>query len=130
GGCGQSRPHAGDRAVSLTTNTTANLLEDIESLRRHLRVDRWLIFGVSWGTVLGLAYAERNPERVAGLALAGVAVGRRAEIDWLYRGGLGRLFPEQWERFTAGLDGADRDPIAAYRERLDRGDADAARRWT
>jgi len=129
-GCGRSVPHASDPAVPMDGNTTADLLEDIERLRVHLGIGRWVVFGLSWGTVLGLAYAERHPERVAGLVLAGVAVGRRAEIDWLYRGGLGRLFPEQWERFTAGLDGADRDPIAAYRERLDRGDADAARRWT
>src|SRR5436305_2323653 len=90
-GCGRSVPHASDPAVPMAGNTTADLLEDIERLRVHLGIGRWVVFGLSWGTVLGLAYAERHPERVAGLVLSGVAVRRRDAIDWLYWSWLDRL---------------------------------------
>jgi proline iminopeptidase len=107
-GCGRSRPHASEPRADVRANTTAHLLADMERLRRHLGVDRWLLFGASWGSVLGLAYAERHPERVSELVLAGVATGRRAETDLLTRG-LGRLFPEAWARFRDGVPAADRD---------------------
>jgi proline iminopeptidase len=107
-GCGRSRPHASEPNADLRANTTAHLLADMERLRRHLGVDRWLLFGASWGSVLSLAYAERHPERVSELVLAGVATGRRAETDLLTRG-LGRLFPEAWARFRDGVPAADRD---------------------
>ena len=137
-GCGRSRPHAGDAEVDLSTNTTAHLLGDLEALRAHLRIERWMVFGTSWGSVLGLAYAERWPERVDGLVLAGVALGRRSEIDWLYRGGLADAYPAEWERFRslvrADDEGADVDPVEGYRRLLADPDPavrrDAAARWT
>lgn len=105
--CGRSKPHASDPAIDLSTNTTNHLLADIERLRRHLDVDRWLVLGGSWGCTLGLAYAERHPERVAAMVLFGVTTGRHEEIDWLFRGGLARFFPEEWERLIAFAPSVD-----------------------
>jgi proline iminopeptidase len=107
-GCGRSRPHAGDPRVDLATNTTAHLLRDIERLRSHLGVERWLVFGASWGSTLGLAYAERRPERVTELVLSSVVTTSRREVQWVTRDA-GRFFPEQWERFRGGVPAADRD---------------------
>ena len=100
-GCGRSTPHASAEGVDFAVNTTAHLIGDIEALRVHLGVERWVIYGASWGTTLGLAYAEAYPERVAAMVFAGVTTTRRSEIDWLYRG-LAPLFPEEWARFRAG----------------------------
>ncbi|GII82393.1 proline iminopeptidase [Sphaerisporangium siamense] len=113
-GCGRSTPHVADPATSLRRNTTDHLIADMELLREHLGVERWLLFGGSWGSTLLLAYAERHPERVRGIVVYDVTTTRRSEIDWLYRG-VGRFFPEQWERFRAGsgLPG-DGDLLAAY----------------
>jgi len=133
--CGRSTPHASDAAVDLTTNTTEHLLGDIERLREHLHVDRWVVYGVSWGSTLGLAYAERHPDRVMGMVLVGVTVGRRTEIDWLYRD-VARLFPAEWERFRGGVPAAERgaDLVAAYRRLVEDADpavrAKAAADWT
>ena len=107
-GCGRSLPHAGDPATDLSVNTTHHLLGDIERLRRHLGVERWLVFGGSWGSTLGLAYAERHPERVTEVVLSGIATTRRHEVDWITRR-VGRLFPSQWARFRDGVPPADRD---------------------
>ncbi|HEY6057829.1 MAG TPA: prolyl aminopeptidase [Candidatus Limnocylindrales bacterium] len=107
-GCGRSRPHASEPGADLATNTTSHLLADIERLREALRVERWLLFGGSWGSALGLVYAERLPKRVSEIVVTGVATGRRAETDLLTRG-LGRLFPDAWARFQAGVPEADRD---------------------
>jgi proline iminopeptidase len=107
-GCGRSRPNAADPATDLSVNTTHHLLGDIERLRRHLGVERWLVFGGSWGTTLGLAYAERHPDRVTEVVLVGIGTTRRHEVDWLTRR-VGRLFPEQWARFRDGVPAADRD---------------------
>ena len=104
--CGRSRPHASDPAVDMTLNTTDHLIADMERLREHLGVERWLLFGGSWGVTLSLAYAERHPERVSGMLMVSVTTGRRAELDWLYRG-VGRVFPEAWARFR-DFAGADR----------------------
>ncbi|WP_027133823.1 prolyl aminopeptidase [Geminicoccus roseus] len=114
-GCGRSLPHAADPATDLAANTTWHLVDDLERLRRHLEIGRWLLFGTSWGSTLALAYAERHPGQVAALVLAGVTTTRRSEIDWLYRG-LAPLFPEQWARFRAGVPapGRDGDLVAAY----------------
>lgn len=112
-GCGRSRPHASDPATDMRSNTTAHLIADMELLREHLGISRWLLFGGSWGTTLSLAYAQRYPERVSEIVLSSVCTDRRAEIDWLYRGGAGRFFPDQWERFAAGAAG-DGDIVAAY----------------
>ncbi|WP_327086255.1 prolyl aminopeptidase [Nonomuraea sp. NBC_01738] len=113
--CGRSLPHAADPATDLSANTTHHLVTDMERLREHLGVDRWLLYGGSWGSTLMLAYAEAHPERVSELVICSVTTTRRTEIDWLYRG-VGRFFPEQWERFRDGVPEADRDGdlLAAY----------------
>jgi len=97
------------------TNTTTHLLGDIELLRQHLGIHRWLVFGGSWGSTLALAYAERNPRRVSEMILVGVATTSSAEIDWVTRG-VGRLLPEQFARFRAGVPEFERDGdlVAAY----------------
>ena len=96
--CGRSTPHASDPAVDMSLNTTEHLLGDMEQLRQHLGVERWLLRGGSWGVTLSLAYAERHPDRVYGMILVAVTSTRRSEIDWLYRGA-GRIFSEAWARF-------------------------------
>ena len=118
-GCGRSTPHASDLRTDLSVNTTEHLLRDIELLRRHLGIDRWLIFGGSWGSTLGLAYAERNPQRVTEIVLVGVTMTRRSEIDWLVRG-VAPLFPERWSRFQAGVPELERDGdlVEAYHRLL------------
>jgi proline iminopeptidase len=126
-GCGRSTPHASDPATDLSHNTTAHLIADMERLREHLGIDRWLLYGGSWGSTLILAYAESHPERVSEIVISGVTTTRRSEIDWLYRG-VGRFFPEEWERFragapvSAGLGRADGDLVAAYARLLEHPD--------
>ncbi len=114
--CGRSTPHASAPDTDLASNNTANLIADIERLRRHLGIERWLVFGGSWGSTLALAYAERWPNRVTEIILFGVTTGRRMEFDWLFRGGVAVLFPENWDRLRAGLPAADRagDIVEAY----------------
>jgi proline iminopeptidase len=114
-GCGRSTPHASDPATDMRCNTTAHLIADMERLRGHLGIDRWLLYGYSWGSTLILAYAEQHPERVSEIVISAVTMTRRREIDWLYRG-VGRFFPEAWERFLAGAGGIPRDGdiVAAY----------------
>ena len=107
-GCGRSTPHASDPAVDLSTNTTHHLLADIEALRRHLGVDRWLVFGGSWGSTLGLAYGERHPDRVSEMVLFSVVTSTHREVEWVTRD-MGRVFPERWARFRDGVPPADRD---------------------
>ena len=119
-GCGRSTPHAGAPDADLASNNTANLIADIERLRRHLGVDRWLVFGGSWGSTLALAYAETHPDRVTEMILFGVTTGRRSEFDWTFRGGLAAFFPEQWERLRDGVPVAERDGdiVEAYHRLL------------
>ena len=114
-GCGRSTPHASDPATDMSRNTTDHLISDMERLRDYLGVDRWLLFGGSWGSTLILTYAERYPERVSEIVICSVTMTRRSETDWLYRG-VARFFPEEWERFRAGVSQADRDGdiVAAY----------------
>jgi len=106
----------------------------MERLRGHLGIDRWLLYGGSWGSTLILAYAERHPQRVSEVVIAGVTTSRRSEIDWLY-GGVGRFFPEEWERFRAGVPEGDRDGdlVTAYARLLEDPDPDvrgrAAHDW-
>jgi proline iminopeptidase len=106
------------------------MVADIERLRAHLGIDRWLVFGTSWGATLALAYAERHPGRVAALVLAAVTMTRRSEIDWLYRGAA-PLLPAAFERFRAGHDG---DLVEVYARRLEDPDpatrAHAADEWS
>lgn len=118
-GCGQSTPSAADPAIDLATNTTHHLIADIEALRRHLGVERWLVLGASWGSTLGLAYAERYPERVSELVLFLVVTTGRREVDWITRG-VGRFFPQEWARFRDGVPEAARDGdlAAAYGDLL------------
>jgi proline iminopeptidase len=112
-GAGRSTPPARDPATDMAVNTTAHLVADIERLRTHLGIERWVVLGISWGSTLGLAYAEAYPERVTALVLAAVTTTRRAELDWMHRGGLAQVFPDAYERFLAGA-GTDGDPVAAY----------------
>ncbi len=114
-GCGRSTPHAGQPVVDLSTNTTDHLVDDLELLREHLGIDRWLVFAASWGSVLGLVYAERLPHRVSEMVHAGVATGRRAETDLLTTG-LGPMFPEAYARFRELAPAGD--PAAGYLELL------------
>jgi proline iminopeptidase len=107
-GAGSSEPHASASEVDLSTNTTTHLLADIERLRQRLRIEQWLVFGVSWGSTLALAYAERHPHRVTEMVLACVATTTAREIDWITRG-VGLFFPEAWTRFRNGVPEAERD---------------------
>ncbi|MFF4014901.1 prolyl aminopeptidase [Streptomyces sp. NPDC001843] len=134
-GCGRSTPHAGAYDTDMSVNTTAHLLVDLELLRRHLGIERWLVWGVSWGSVLGLRYAQTHPWAVSELVLAAVATGSNAEVALLTRG-LGRIFPEAFERFLAELPEGERDGnlAAAYNRLIESPDpavrARAARAWT
>jgi proline iminopeptidase len=114
-GCGRSTPHASNPSTDMSVNTTEHLLADMQLLRAHLGIERWLLFGGSWGSALILAYAERHPERASEIVIPNVATCRRSEIDWLYRG-VRRFFPEAWERFRNGVPEAERDGnlLAAY----------------
>jgi len=134
-GCGRSRPHASEPDVDLASNTTSNLIADIELLRAHLDIKRWLVLGGSWGSTLALAYTERHPGRVTEVILFGVTTGRRAEFDWLFRGGVAAFFPEQWERLRNAVPAAERsgDIVEAYHRLLHDPDPSvrqtAAREW-
>jgi proline iminopeptidase len=122
--CGRSEPPASDPSTDLSANTTPHLIADMERLREHLGIERWLVLGGSWGSTLGLAYAEAHPEQVSELVLFGVTTGRYAELDWLFRGGVAALFPEQWERLRAlaPVDTPDRDIAAVYNRMLNDSD--------
>jgi proline iminopeptidase len=134
-GSGRSTPHASDPATDMSHNTTGHLVADMERLREHLGIDRWLLTGGSWGSTLILAYAERYPHRVSEIVICGVTMTRRSEIDWLYRG-VARFFPEEWQRFRAGVPEAARDGdlLAAYARLMDDPDQmvreQAAKDWT
>lgn len=122
-GCGQSRPLVSDAPATLATNTTQTLIGDVEALREHLGIERWLVSGISWGTTLALAYALAHPQRVTGLALAAVATTSRQEVEWLTEG-MGHIFPEQWERFAEACGRLPGERIVdAYARRLATGDA-------
>jgi proline iminopeptidase len=114
-GCGRSTPHASEPVVDLSTNTTQHLLADIEGLREHLGIEKWLVFGGSWGSTLGLAYAETHPERVSELVLFSVVTTTRREVEWVTRD-MGRIFPAEWARFRDGVPASERegDLAAAY----------------
>lgn len=129
-GCGASTPYA-----CLENNTTWDLVSDIEKLRVHLRIERWQVFGGSWGSTLALAYAESYPERVTELILRGIFTVRKKEVDWLYQFGASMLFPEYWEDFVRPIPEAERGNfVAAYHKRLTGNDevekAACARAWS
>jgi proline iminopeptidase len=111
-GCGRSTPHAAEPHADLTTNTTWHLVADLERVRDHLGIDRWQVFGGSWGSALALAYAETHPERVTELVLRGIFTLRKKELDWYYNGGAGFLFPELYERLAERAP--DGDVIGTY----------------
>ena len=113
-GSGRSTPHA-----DLVDNTTWDLVEDIERLRRHLDVERWQVFGGSWGSTLALAYAQTHPDRVTELVLRGIFMLRRWELEWFYQEGASRLFPDAWEHYLKPIPEVERkDLISAYNRRL------------
>jgi proline iminopeptidase len=129
-GCGRSTPYA-----SLEANTTWHLVADIERLREMIGVDKWMVFGGSWGSTLALAYAETHPERVTELVLRGIFTLRRSELLWYYQEGASWMFPDKWEGFLAPIPEEERgDLMAAYRKRLIDPDpavrATAARAWS
>jgi proline iminopeptidase len=128
-GCGRSTPHVATKDPD-EHNTTWHLVTDMEALREHLGIGRWQLFGGSWGSTLAMAYAQTHPERVTEIILRGVFLLRGSELDWLYRGGAGALFPEEWARFASLVPGGDvldgyqkllRDPARA---------AEAAAAWS
>ena len=113
-GCGKSKPHA-----SLEANTTAHLIEDMEKIREFLGIDRWVVFGGSWGSTLALVYAQTHPRRVLGMILRGVFLAREQDIKWFYQGGAARIFPEAWAHFLEPIPEDERDDlISAYYQRL------------
>lgn len=113
-GSGRSTPHA-----ELARNTTDHLVADIEALRVHLGIDRWLVFGGSWGSTLALAYAQAHPERVVALVVRGIFLCREAEIRWFYQEGASWVFPDYWEEFLAPIPEVERaDLVGAYYRRL------------
>jgi proline iminopeptidase len=116
--CGGSTPHASEPDIDLRSNTTANLVADLELLRERLEVEQWLVVGGSWGSTLALAYAGEHRRRVSELILFGVTTGRHTEFDWVFRGGLARFFPAQWDRLLAGLPDSSADVLEAYHELL------------
>ncbi len=128
-GCGLSTP-----AASLEDNTTWHLVTDIEQLRAHLGIERWQVFGGSWGSTLALAYSQQHPERVTELILRGIFLLRRQELEWFYQRGASAIFPELWEPYWTHIPAAEQhDMIAAYHRRLTSTDRDvrlaAAKRW-
>jgi proline iminopeptidase len=129
-GCGKSTPHA-----SLVENTTHHLVADVEAVRNKLGIERWQVFGGSWGSTLALAYAEKHPERVTELVLRGIFLLRKREIDWFYQEGASRLFPDAWEEYLEPIPPAERgDLLSAYYKRLTSDDAAvrvrAAKAWS
>ncbi|MDR6991298.1 prolyl aminopeptidase [Luteimonas sp. 3794] len=129
-GAGRSTPHA-----DLVANTTWDLVADIERLRVHLGIERWQVFGGSWGSTLALAYAQMHPRQVTELILRGIFMLRRWELEWFYQEGASRLFPEAWQQYIAAIPESERgDLIAAFHTRLTSNDEttrlSAARAWS
>jgi proline iminopeptidase len=129
-GCGKSTPHA-----SLEDNTTWALVSDMEKIREHLGIEKWQVFGGSWGSTLALTYAEKHPERVTEMILRGIFLLRKQEIDWFYQRGASALFPDAWEDYLAPIPEAERgDLLRADYKRLTSDDAAersrAAKAWS
>jgi proline iminopeptidase len=121
-GCGRSTPHC-----ELENNTSADLIEDIEAIRKHLGVDKWVLFGGSWGSTLSLLYAQAYPARVEAMILRGIFLCRQCDLDWLYNDGANRIFPDYWAEFIRPIPEIERDDlISAYYRRLT-GDDELAR---
>jgi len=129
-GCGRSTPHA-----ELQNNTTWDLVQDMERIREHLGIERWQLFGGSWGSTLSLTYAQQHPERVSDLVLRGIFLLRQREIDWYYQEGASRIFPEAWQKFLEPIPNDERGNLvdAYYRRLTSRDRAErilAARAWS
>ena len=128
-GAGRSTPHA-----DIRENTTWDIVEDLEKVRKHLGVDNWIVMGGSWGSLLALCYAIKHPDSVAGIIIRGIFLGRQFEIDWIHGpNGAALVYPDEWERYSAGVDDAD-DKVAAYRKLLNDDDTAvalaAAKSWS
>ncbi|AFY50787.1 proline iminopeptidase [Nostoc sp. PCC 7524] len=129
-GCGQSQPHA-----ELRENTTWDLVNDIEKLREHLNIEKWVVFGGSWGSTLSLAYSQTHPERCLGLILRGIFLLRQKELRWFYQEGASYIFPDAWEEYLKPIPVDERDDLlTAYYQRLTSPDLEtrqeAARAWS
>lgn len=129
-GCGQSTPHA-----CLEENTTWDLVADMERIREHLGIEKWVVFGGSWGSTLSLAYAQTHPDRVKGLVLRGIFLLRPEEIRWFYQEGASAIYPDAWEHYVAPIPEDERDDlVAAFYRRLTSDDPEvrreAARAWS
>ena len=129
-GCGRSTPHA-----SLVSNTTWHLVADIEALRQNLGIERWQVFGGSWGSTLALAYAQTHPRRVTELVLRGIFMLRRWELEWFYQAGTDALFPDAWDDYLSAIPEVEHgDLMSAYHRRLTSSDAEvqlaAAKAWS
>jgi proline iminopeptidase len=129
-GAGRSKPH-----TELRENTTWNIVEDLEKLKNHLKIDKWLLFGGSWGSTLALSYAVTYPGSVAGIIIRGVFLGRQFEIDWLHKDGMNQIYPDEWERFQAPIPEYERgDMPKAYLKILTGNDKEkqiaAAKSWS
>jgi len=123
-GAGRSRPHA-----SVEENTTWDLVSDIEKLRKQLHIDRWTVFGGSWGSTLALAYAETHPEQVSGLVVRGICLLTKSEMDWFFRRGANVIYPDAWEDFRDFIPKDEQgDLLAAYHRRLHGKDIELQRR--
>jgi proline iminopeptidase len=121
-GCGRSTPHG-----ELEENDTANLISDIEAIRAYLKIDKWILFGGSWGSTLSLLYAQEHPDAVRGMVLRGIFLCRQQDFLWLYEGGARRIFPDYWEEFVKAIPENERDNLVqAYYQRLT-GDDELAR---
>ena len=128
-GCGQSTPYA-----ELQENTTWDLVADIEKLRQKLGIDRWMVFGGSWGSTLSLAYAQTHPDRCKGLILRGIFMLRPSEIRWFYQEGANHIYPDAWQEYLKPIPIEERhDLLSAYHKRLTSEDRqvrlEAARAW-
>ncbi|WP_461537697.1 prolyl aminopeptidase [Spongorhabdus nitratireducens] len=128
-GSGQSKPYC-----SLENNTTEHLIADIEAIRTELNVDRWILFGGSWGSTLSLAYAQAHPKRVKGMILRGIFLGRQQDIDWYFGHGVRSVYPDYWDEFVSILPPEERDDVvSAYQNRLSGSDEvarmNAAKHW-
>jgi proline iminopeptidase len=129
-GSGQSTPHA-----NLDNNTTWDLVNDIEILRAALQIDRWQVFGGSWGSTLALAYCQEHPDRVTEIVLRGIFMLRKKEIDWFYQHGASEIFPDRWQHYLEPIPRSERsDMLKAYYQRLTSDDSEvrlaAAKAWS
>lgn len=128
-GCGKSTPH-----LCLNENTTQDLVADMEKIREHLKIKKWVLFGGSWGSTLSLVYAQTHPEKVLGMILRGIFLGRKKDIQWFYQDGARQIFPDKWENFLEPIPPSERNNlIQAYYSRLNGEDEvarmNAAKHW-